>query len=96
MFTPRQNVVTPSSEPGGAPHIDRAASRDRAREIASGRAGTRGVFNPLPVPPETKTKEALAIEKAVRPDCREAYAGLGLLAVPALVASAISDSGCKW
>jgi hypothetical protein len=96
MFRPRQNVVTPSLEPGGAPHIDRAASRDRAREIASGRTGTRGVFNPLPVPPETKTKEALAIEKAVRPDCREAYAGLGLLAVPALVANAISDTGCKW
>jgi len=96
MFKPRPQVVTPSSEPGGVPHIDREASRERAREIASGRSGTRGVFNPIPIPPEAKTKEALAIEKAARPDCRDAYAGLGLLAVPVLVASAIADAGCKW
>jgi len=96
MFKPRPQVVTPSSEPGGPPHIDREASRERAREIASGRSGSRGVFNPIPIPPEAKTKEALAIEKAARPDCRDAYAGLGLLAVPVLVASAIADAGCKW
>jgi|SRR5215472_8121290 len=96
MFQPRPQVVTPSSEPGGLPHIDREASRERAREIASGRSGSRGVFNPIPIPPEAKTKEAVAIEKAARPDCRDAYAGLGLLAVPVLVASAIADAGCKW
>src|SRR5215813_5068181 len=96
MFKPRPQVATPSSEPGGLPHIDREASRERAREIASGRSGTRGVFNPIPIPPEAKTKDALAIEKALRPDCRDAYAGLGLLAVPVLVASAIADAGCKW
>jgi hypothetical protein len=96
MFKSRPQVVTPSSEPGGLPHIDREVSRERAREIASGRSGTRGVFNPIPIPPEAKTKEAVAIEKAARPDCRDAYAGLGLLAVPVLVASAIADAGCKW
>jgi hypothetical protein len=89
--------VTPATEPGGAPRIDREASRDRAREIASGRSGSRGVFNlPLPVPPEKKSKEAVAIEKAQRPDCREAYQSLGLLAAPVLVANAITDTGCKW
>ena len=96
MFKPRPQVVTPSSEPGGRPHIDREASRERAREIAGGRSGARGVFNPIQIPPEAKTKEAIAIEKAIRPDCRDAYAGLGLLAVPVLVASAIADAGCKW
>jgi len=97
IFRQRRDVVTPPSEPGGTPHIDREAARERAREIASGRTGSRGVFNlPLPVPPEKKTKEAIAIEKAARPDCREAYSGMGLLAVPVLVANAITDSGCKW
>ncbi|HSS71240.1 MAG TPA: hypothetical protein VLQ46_11410 [Casimicrobiaceae bacterium] len=97
IFKQRPDVVTPPSEPGGVQHIDRDAARERAREIASGRTGSRGVFNlPLPVPPEKKTKEAIAIEKAARPDCREAYSGMGLLAVPVLVANAITDSGCKW
>ena len=97
IFRQRRDVVTPATEPGGAPHIDRDASRERAREIASGRSGSRGVFNlPLPVPPEKKSKEAVAIEKAQRPDCREAYQGLGLLAAPVLLANAITDTGCKW
>jgi len=37
------------------------------------------------------------MEKAAKPDCRTAYAGMGLLAVPALVAAAVSDdAGCRW
>jgi hypothetical protein len=96
MFKPRREVVTPPSKPGELPHIDREAARQRAREIASG-GGSRGVINlPLPVPPEKKSKEARALEKAARPDCRTEYADLGLLAVPALLANAITDSGCKW
>jgi hypothetical protein len=35
-------------------------------------------------------------EIKVKPDCRNAYAGMGLLAVPALVASTIGDGGCRW
>jgi hypothetical protein len=96
MFKQRRDVVIPPTEPGELPHIDREAARQRAREIAS-TGGSRGVINlPLPVPPERKSKEAQAIEKAVRPDCRTEYAALGLLAVPALLANAITDTGCKW
>jgi hypothetical protein len=97
LFKSRRDVVTPATEPGGTPHIDRQASRERAREIAGGRSGSRGVFTlAIPIPPESKTKEAVAIEKAARPDCRSAYSDLGLLAVPALVANTLTDSGCKW
>lgn len=97
MFKLRRDVVTPPTEPGELPHIDRTASRERAREIAAERAGPRALITlPVPVPPEVKSKEAKAIEKAGRPDCRTAYAGLLLLAVPFLVADALTDSGCKW
>jgi hypothetical protein len=97
MFKPRREVVTPPTEPGGAPHIDREALRQRAREIAARGLESRGVFTlPIPPPPERESKEAQAIDKATKPDCRTAYSGLGLLAVPVLVANAIADSGCKW
>ena len=97
IFKPRREVVTPPTEPGGAPHIDREASRQRAREIAARGLESRGVFTlPIPPPPERESKEGRAIDKATKPDCRTAYAGLGLLAVPVLVANAITDSGCKW
>jgi hypothetical protein len=97
IFKPRRDVVTPPTEPGGTPHIDREASRQRAREIAARGLESRGVFTlPIPPPPERESKEARAIDKATKPDCRTAYSGLGLLAVPVLVANAIADSGCKW
>src|SRR5438067_1177467 len=55
------------------------------------------VVLPFPLPiPEKKSKEANAIEKAIKPDCRTAYAGLGLLAVPALAAAAITGERCRW
>jgi len=96
MFKERRDVLIPSTEPGELPHIDREGARQRAREIASGEGSRRVINLPLPVPPEKKSKEAQAIDKAGRPDCRTEYADLGLLAVPALLANAITDTGCKW
>ena len=95
IFKPRREVVAPSGE-GGAPAVDLDAARQRAREIARESAGTRGILPALPPPPERKSKESLALEKAIKPDCRTAYAGMGLLAVPALVVSTIGDGGCRW
>ncbi|MEP6997708.1 MAG: hypothetical protein ABI900_08670 [Betaproteobacteria bacterium] len=94
IFRPRQDVL-PSGEPGGA-RIDMEAARKRAREIASEATSTRGILPALPPPPEKKSKESLALEKAIKPDCRTAYAGMGLLAVPALVVSTVGDGGCRW
>jgi hypothetical protein len=95
IFKPRRDVVAPPGE-SGAPRIDMDAARQRAREIASEATSTRGILPALPPPPDRQTKESHALEKAVKPDCRTAYAGLGLLAVPALVASTIGDGGCRW
>ena len=88
------------------PSLNLDAIRDRARGIAGNTAtdgnregaGPRTVF-PFPtVPPESlKSKEAKIFDKALkRPDCRDAYAGLGLAAVVPLVADAITNKGCKW
>jgi len=71
--------------------------RQKAREIANEGSGSRG-FLPLqiPIPLEKKSKLADDLQKAVKPDCRKAYADMGLLAVPALVAGAVADVGCRW
>lgn len=94
IFKPRRDVV-PAGE-SGAPRLDMEAARERAREIASETTSTRGLLPALPPPPERQSKESHALEKAVKPDCRTAYAGMGLLAVPVLVASTIGDAGCRW
>jgi len=97
VFKPRGAVVTPSPNPGGAPRIDLEAARRRAREITSESSGSRGIVSLVPPPPaERKSKLAEDMEKAAKPDCRTAYAGLGLLAIPALVGSAIGNGGCNW
>ena len=36
------------------------------------------------------------VKKAQAKDCRQAYSGLGLLAIIPLAASAVSDKVCKW
>lgn len=36
------------------------------------------------------------IEGSARPDCKQAYAGLVLLAIPALLRDALREDGCKW
>ncbi len=37
-----------------------------------------------------------AIQKAAQPDCREAYAALGLLGLVPLIADTVMDRGCRW
>jgi DNA segregation ATPase FtsK/SpoIIIE-like protein len=77
IFKPRRDVITPPTEPGGAPHIDREALRQQAREIAARGLESRGVFTlPITPPPERESKEAKAIDKATKSDCRTAYSGL--------------------
>ena len=95
LFKSRRDTETAPSE---APRIDLDAARKKAaREIVSEGTGSRGVFT-VPSPPvEPKKKEAMPLEKALKPDCRTAYANLGLLAAPVLVANAIAaDGGCRW
>ncbi|KVM83992.1 hypothetical protein [Burkholderia stagnalis] len=39
---------------------------------------------------------ARGVSEARRADCRNAYAGMGLLAIPALALDTVRDAGCKW
>ncbi len=57
---------------------------------------TKGLLQLMPRLQETRTRLEKEIEKAARPDCKQAYAGAGLLAVVPLVLDAARDKGCKW
>jgi hypothetical protein len=95
MFQPRRDVAPPA--PGTAPKIDLEEAKKRAAgAVVREGAGSRGLLSIVPPPPDRESKEARAIEKAAKPDCRTAYAGMGLLAAVPLMASAIGDSGCRW
>jgi hypothetical protein len=88
----------PAAESGAPPAVTVESMKKRAREIAAEGSGSRGVINMLPPPPvEKKDKLAEDIAKAAKPDCRTAYAGLGILAVVPLVASSVGNNGgCNW
>jgi hypothetical protein len=97
IFKPRGDVVAPGAAPVTAPRIDLEATRQRAREIVSEGSAYRGFVPAIPPPPvDRKSKLADAIDKAQKPDCRDAYAAMGLLAVPALVVSTVGNGGCRW
>jgi hypothetical protein len=98
VFRSRRDVVAPPPEAAGAPGISSESLRRRAREIANEGTGSRGVLNIVPPPPPLERKDTLAegIAKAAKPDCRTAYAGMGLLAIAPLVASTVGNGGCRW
>jgi len=77
--------------------IDLEAAKARAREIAREGTGNRALLPfPMPPAPERKSKEQIAIEKAWKPDCKDAYKGLGLLAVVPLIANEFGEGSCRW
>jgi hypothetical protein len=96
MFKPRRDLAPPG-EPGSAPKLDLDDAKKRAaREIVREGPGSRGLLSVVPPPPDRESKEARALAKAAKPDCRTAYADMGLLAAVPLVASAIGNTGCRW
>jgi hypothetical protein len=77
-----------------APGVDVDAAKRRAGEMAREGSGQRALFAmPLPKP---KNKMEEAIEKARKPDCRTAYANMGLLAIVPLVANEFGEGNCRW
>ena len=79
------------------PALDPDALRRRAGQIArEGPAGRSLLPFPMPVPPKPKTKLEDAIEKARKPDCRNAYKDLGLAAVVPLIANEFGEGNCRW
>lgn len=73
-----------------APSAPFAGNRLGTEEAAS--SATAGVR------PKHTVEGTLAREmaKAARSDCRNAYANMGLLAVPMLAVDAVRRTGCKW
>jgi hypothetical protein len=97
VFRRGAEPATPTPETGSAPRIDLDAAHRRAREMAREGSGNRAPLPfPMPAPPEQKSKEALALEKALKPLCKDAYKGLGLLAVVPLVANEFGEGNCRW
>ncbi|MEP7155026.1 MAG: hypothetical protein ABI905_04590 [Betaproteobacteria bacterium] len=104
IASPRASPITPFLAPAPssntpAPRINLDSVRQRAREIdREGSAGPRTLL-PLNIKgkEDTRTKEQQAFDKALkRPDCRDAYSGLGLAAVVPLILDTVSEKGCKW
>jgi hypothetical protein len=80
-----------------APTLDLDAMRRRAGEIARQGTGNRALL-PFPMPPlpEKKSKLEDALDKARKPDCRDAYKELGLAAVVPLIANEFGEGNCRW
>jgi hypothetical protein len=83
---------------GGAASFEMQAARGTARAWVKGEGRGRGGADGLGTPMRPSRSEQLgqAIERARRPDCRGAYAGMGLLAVIPLAKDAVTGKGCKW
>ena len=88
-------ATPPAAAASAAPRLKLELSRPRGGELS--RFSSRGVLPVLPRPPERDEKLAREIEKAGKADCRNAYAGIGPLAVIPLALDAVrKDGGCKW
>jgi hypothetical protein len=97
IFNNRNPPSTDAPAPGTGPRIDLDAARARARQVAREGSGNRAILPfPMPPAPERKSKEQIAIEKAWKPACKDAYKGLGLLAVIPLVANEFGEGTCRW
>lgn len=87
-------MATSPSAAASAP-LNLNLARPRGGEISG--SGSRAVLNLLPPPPERKSKLAEDIAKTLKKDCKEAYAGMGLLAViPLAIDAAKTKDNCKW
>ena len=90
------DVATPPAAAASAtPRLNLQLSRPRGGELS--RYSSTGALPVLPRPPERDEKLAREIEKAGKADCRNAYTGMGPLAVIPLALDAVrKDGGCKW
>ncbi|KVU03526.1 hypothetical protein WK62_16570 [Burkholderia ubonensis] len=77
----------------GAP---RTVGRSPAAATISGLGASSGMGTGASRRTTADATLARAMSEARRADCRNAYAGMGLLAIPALAIDAVRDAGCKW
>ncbi len=106
MPTPSEQSALPQENASSAPAAvsDPGAGADdledlkaQAVKIASDRSVTQDLpYDRLMHAPNAKEKFRDAVDKARREDCRTAYAGGGILAIPLLVENTLTGTGCKW
>lgn len=87
-----------AAESGSPAAIDIDAARRIARQMARTQGQDPAVQHPRHAPPaiERDTPLGQAIARSARSDCRRAYAGAGLFAIPLLIRDAVTNGGCKW
>ena len=89
-------ATPPGAAASAPPRLNLQLPRPRGGEL-SRFGSTAGALPVLPRPPERDEKLAKEIEKAGKTDCRNAYAGMGPLAViPLAVDGVRKDGACKW
>lgn len=100
---PRSQSPSPVQEAGdlatrqdSSPLVDVEAARDMARTMARARPGNPAVPRQEPLSTEHETALERSIARSSTSDCRTAYAGAGLFAIPFLIRDVVSDGGCKW
>ncbi|KWA77606.1 hypothetical protein WL28_29520 [Burkholderia ubonensis] len=102
-------VSAPESSPADAPApgvdwrgdldaigVPRTVGRSPAAATISGLGASSGMGTGVSRRATTDATLARGMSEARRADCRNAYAGMGLLAIPALAIDAVRDAGCKW
>lgn len=89
-----RDVATAPSAPASAPRLNLDLPTSQRGPVASSRS--RALLEIAPNPPELKTKLQKDMEKALREDCRKAYAENGLLALGAMALDALRAKGCKF
>ncbi len=92
---PDDDIFAPRASPSA---LDADAARKAARDTVRAESRRTGIvpLNLFPPPPEKESKLARDIQKAAQPDCRDAYAAMGLLAIPFLLKDTVTDTGCRW
>lgn len=89
-----RDVATAPSAPASAPRLNLDLPTSQRGPVASSRS--RALLEIAPNPPELKTKLQKEMEKALREDCRKAYAENGLLALGGIALDALRAKGCKF
>jgi hypothetical protein len=96
-FRKRPAEPTSDYDPFSTPKdLDLDAMKRRAGQLARGTGNNAVLAFPMPAVPPKKSKMEEAIENARKPDCRTAYAGLGLAAVVPLIANEFGEGSCRW
>lgn len=89
--------VSPELERATPPHIDIDAAYGIAQQAArSSPNASTSVRIEAASPFKQETQLSRSVSKAARLDCRTAHAGLGLFALPFLIADTFTDRGCRW